>query len=54
MKIETDKNESHRAEKPWCIIFADYVVLVCDNKNVSSGELERWKEVGNWLKICRI
>lgn len=51
MKIETDKNESHRAEKPWCIIFANYVVLVGDNKDVSGGELERWKEVGKRLKI---
>lgn len=45
MKIKTDKNERHGAEASWCIMFADYVVLVDDNKNESGGKLERWKEV---------
>lgn len=44
-------------EEPWCMMFADDVVLVDKNKNVLvEGKFKRWQEIleKNGLKISNV
>lgn len=40
-------------EAPWCLMFADNVVLVNENINVLEGKLEHYQKIRNryWKKI---